>query len=184
MIGTSGSGKTTFSRQLAEILHIPFIEMDAIFWGPDWSPLEDEDLYSRLAESLEGDKWVLDGNYTRTTAIKWERVEVVVWLDFCFPRTLSQAISRAVQRLLSNQEIWPGTGNRETLRKLFSKDSIVLWTITSYRRKRKNIIEMMGDQEYRHIQFHRLCSPAETAKYLDAVHQNPIALYTGAAALE
>ena len=146
--------------------------------------MQDEDFFSQLAEALEGDNWVLDGNYTRTTPIKWERVEVVVWLDFSFPRTLSQAISRAAQRLLSKEEIWPGTGNRETLRMLFSKDSIVLWTITSYRRKRKNIIEMMGAPKYQHIKFHRLCSPVETVKYLDAVRQNPTTLYTGAAALE
>ncbi|HDD54927.1 MAG TPA: adenylate kinase [Chloroflexi bacterium] len=179
VIGTSGSGKTTFGRQLAEILNIPFIEMDAIFWGPNWKPLGDKVLFSRLAEALEGDRWVLDGNYSRTTPIKWQQVEVVLWLDFSFPRTLWQAVSRAIQRLISKEELWPGTGNRETLQMLFSKESIVLWTITSYRRKRKNIIRMMAAPEFQHIRFHRLRSPEETAAYLNAVLQDPAAYYAG-----
>ena len=181
VIGTSGSGKTTFGHQLAGILNIPFIEMDAIFWGPNWSPSEDEDFLPRLTEALQGEHWILDGNYSRTTDIKLERVEVVIWLDFSFPRTLWQAISRAMGRLISEEELWPGTGNRETLRMLFSKESIVLWTITSYARRRKNIIEMMRDPKYQHIRFHRLRSPAQTARFLTAVHHNPKALFSDAA---
>ena len=180
VIGTSGSGKTTFGHQLAGILEIPFIEMDAIFWGPNWSPSGDEDFLPRLAEALHGEHWVLDGNYSRSTSTKWERVEVVIWLDFSFPRTLWQAIARAAGRLISQEELWPGTGNRESLRMLFSKESIVLWTITSYARKRKNIIKMMGDPEYRHIRFHQLRSPAAAAGFLSAVGSDAEALYTGA----
>lgn len=184
IIGTSGSGKTTFGRQLSEILNTPFIEMDAIFWGPNWRPLEDEVLFSRLAESLGGENWVLDGNYSRTMPVKWERVEVVIWLDFNFSRTLFQAVCRAAQRLISKEEIWPGSGNRETLRKLFSKESIVLWTITSYGRKRKHIIRMMEAPEFQHILFYQLRSPAEAAGFLNAVRLDPQVIYAGAAGVK
>lgn len=173
VIGTSGSGKTTFGRELADILKIPFIEMDAIFWGPDWNHLEDEVFFYRLANALEGDDWVLDGNYERTLPVKWERVEVVIWLDFSFPRTLRQAVSRAARRLISRQEIWPGTGNRESLRMLFSKESIVLWTITTYGRRRKQILQMRESPKYQAIIFHQLRSPRETALFLDAIRLDP-----------
>lgn len=179
VIGTSGSGKTTFGRQLAQILEIPFIELDAIFWGPNWTPLEDEELFSVLEKELAGDRWVLDGGYSRSTHIKWARVEVVIWIDFNFPRTLFQAIHRATRRLISRQEIWPGSGNRESLGMLFSKESIVLWTITSYRRKRRNIIKMMAAPEYHHILFHRLRSPRQAAAFLDAVRLDPLAYKKG-----
>jgi adenylate kinase family enzyme len=178
IIGTSGSGKTTFGRELAEILRIPFIEMDAIFWGPNWTPADDEDFYSRLADALKGDKWVLDGNYSRTTPIKMERVDVVIWLNFSFPRTLFQAVTRATQRLFSKKELWPGTGNRESLGMLFSKDSIVLWTITTYQRRKRKIRAMMKDPSYQHIRFHQLRSPGETVQFLDAVQQDPDFLYS------
>lgn len=177
VIGTSGSGKTTFSRQLAEILNIPFIEMDALYWGPNWRPAEEEDFHFRLSEALSKPDWVLDGNYSRTTQLKWKRVEAVIWLDFSFPRTLFQAISRAGQRLRSQQELWPDTGNRESLRMLFSKDSIVLWTITSYRSRKQKIHSWMRDPTYQHIQFHQLRSPQDAAAFLKAVREEPQVLY-------
>ena len=173
IVGTSGSGKTTFGRQLAEILEVPFIEMDAIYWGPDWSFLEDEHLFQALSQALEGEDWVLDGGYSRTIPIKWSRVQAVVWLDFSFPRTLFQAVTRAGTRLLRKEELWPGTGNRETLAKLFSKDSIVLWTITSYARKRRKLSEVMESTEFRHITFHRLRSPLQAEVFLRKAKEQP-----------
>jgi len=99
VVGTSGSGKTTFGKQLAEILNVPFVEMDALYWGPDWTGPTDQDLFSRLRKALDEEGWVLDGNYSRTQDIKWERVEVVIWLDFSFSRTMYQSASRAFSRL-------------------------------------------------------------------------------------
>ena len=36
IVGTSGSGKSTFGRQLAERLSIPYFEMDQLFWKAGW----------------------------------------------------------------------------------------------------------------------------------------------------
>lgn len=173
VIGTSGSGKTTFGRQLAEVLDLPFLEMDALFWGPDWSFPDDPEMFSRLEAALQGEDWVLDGNYTRTRKIKWARVDAVVWLDYSFPRTLSQAVSRALSRTFSGEELWPGTGNRETFRKLFSRDSIVLWTIRTYGRNRRRITRWMAAEEYQRITFHRLRSPRAAEAFLERLREDP-----------
>ncbi len=179
IIGTSGSGKTTFSKQLAEILNVPFIEMDALYWGPDWTRLTDQDLFYRLRKALEGENWVLDGNYSRTQDIKWELVEVVIWLDYSFPRTLYQAVRRALTRILTREEFWPGTGNRESLRMLFSRDSIVLWTIQSYGRRKKKYLSYLEADEFSHIHFNRLQSPREAYQFLIDVKQDPAFLLAG-----
>jgi adenylate kinase family enzyme len=176
VIGTSGSGKTTFGRQLAEILRIPFLEMDALFWGPNWSAPEDEVLFKKVAAALEGDSWVLDGNYTRTIPIKWDQVNIVIWLDFSFIRTLMQAINRAVKRVISQEELWPGTGNRETVRKLFSRQSIVLWTIQTHHRNKIRNARWMGEEKFAHIHFIRLKSPQEAAQFLEQIKLDPTAI--------
>lgn len=177
IVGSSGSGKTTFGRQLAGVLGIPFIEMDALFWRPDWTEPQDEEFFPVLEAALQGDSWVLDGNYSRTTAIKWERVQAVVWLDYSFPRTLYQAVTRAVSRLVDKQELWPGTGNRETLGKLFSRDSIILFTISSFGRKRRRIQAAMESTEFSQIKFHRLRSPAQAAAFLRQAGAHPQILF-------
>ena len=172
IIGTSGSGKSTFGKKLAESLSLPFLEMDAIFWGPDWTFPEDKELFSKLASALEGENWVLDGNYTRTIPLKWDNIDIVIWLDFSFIRTLFQAVTRAVTRILTREEFWPGTGNRETLGKLFSRDSIVLWTLKTYRRNRKKFAGYMEADKFKKIRFIRLKSPGQAKIFLQKVSQN------------
>lgn len=173
VIGTSGSGKTTFGRRLAEAIGIPFIEMDAVFWQADWGMPPDEEFFSKLANLLEGETWVLDGNYTRTMTFKWDRVQAVVWLNYSFPRTMTQAMRRAVSRLFSQEELWPGTGNRENLTMLFSKDSIILWTLTSYHRHVRRNSAYITAPGFSHIKFHRIRSPQESTRFLNTVKKDP-----------
>jgi len=84
IIGTSGSGKTTFGKRLAKVLSIEYIEMDQLFWGKNWYWPSDEEFFSKLKSELEKKLWILDGNYTRSIPIKWEKVDTVIWLDFSF----------------------------------------------------------------------------------------------------
>ena len=172
MIGTSGTGKTTFAQKLSERLGYPYIEMDKIFWGPNWQWPSDEFFFGNLRTALAGDRWVLDGNYTRTIPIKWERIEMVVWLDYSFPRTLFQALKRALRRSLTQEEIWEGTGNRESFRKsFFSKNSIVLWTIKTHRPVRLKYEAYLRDPKYSHIQFVRLKNHREADAFLNRINK-------------
>jgi len=170
VVGTSGSGKSTFSRQLAEVLDLPHCEMDQLFWKPDWVAATDEELFESVRQVTETESWVLDGNYTRTTPVKWSRVELVIWLDMSFLRTLSRVTRRVMYRSFSQTEIWPGTGNKETLRKAFlKKDSIIWWMLTSYRRNRKKYLAAMDAPEYEHIRFVWLRSPREVEGFLEGM---------------
>lgn len=172
VIGTSGSGKSTFSKKLSAVLDIPYIEMDSIFWGKDWYWPTDDVFFSDLQQALSQKTWVLDGNYSRTTSIKWKDVDTIIWIDFGFIRTLYQACSRALKRLITQEELWPGTGNRESLKKLLSKDSIVLWTLKNYKKTRIKYQKLMVDDSYQHIEFIRLTSPSDCRAFLRNIAQN------------
>jgi adenylate kinase family enzyme len=78
IIGTSGSGKSSFAKKLSQITGFPYVEMDKVFWGPNWKWPSDEEFFSKLKVALAGEKWILDGNYTRTIPIKWEKVDLVI----------------------------------------------------------------------------------------------------------
>ncbi len=133
VVGTSGSGKSTFSHELAALLELPHHEMDEHYWLPGWQGRSDEDFHSRIAAVTAGEAWVLDGNYTRTIPVKWARVECVVWLDYSLPVTFFRGVRRAVFRAVSRKELWPGTENRESFRQTFlSRKSILLWTLQTH----------------------------------------------------
>lgn len=167
VVGTSGSGKSTFCKKLSSLLQYPYIEMDKIFWGLDWTMPNDEEFFANLRRALDGPRWVLDGNYTRTTPIKWQNVDLVIWLDYSFPRTLFQAVRRAVARAWTQQELWEGTGNRESFRRSFlSKESIIWWTITTHAKVRKKYESILLDPKFAHITFVRLRNHSEAERFL------------------
>ncbi len=159
VVGTSGSGKTTFAKQLATVLKYPFIEMDQIYWGKNWSEQSDEAFFAKLNKQLASETWVLDGNYTRTIPTKWQNVDTLIWLDMGFFRTVFRAIKRAFSRAMSQQELWPDTGNTETWRQLFSRKSMIWWTLKYYHINKAKYAKIFNDPKYQHLNKIRLKSP-------------------------
>lgn len=167
VIGCSGCGKSTFSRNLSTRIQAKYVELDALYWGPNWSESTDEVLFENLDTSLSGEAWVLDGNYSRTIPIKWKRIQTIVWLDTPLPTNLAQAFKRAIHRAWTKQEIWPDTGNHESFRKtFFSRNSVLLWTLTSYRPLRKRYLKLLQSPKYEHLNFVHLHSRREADAFL------------------
>lgn len=169
VVGTSGSGKSTFSARLAELLGSPYIEMDRLYHKPNWQESTPPELLRKLDAALEPEWWVLDGNYhSKSFEKKWSRATGIVWLDMSFTRTVTQATSRAIQRIRSGQELWPGTGNRETFRRTFmSRESVLLWTLTSYYRVRRRYSALEQERgEFQKVSFVRLRGRAASIAFL------------------
>ncbi len=160
IVGTSGSGKSTLARRMAAELALPYIEMDTLYWQPDWQGTPDHLLFARLETLLNASPgWVLDGKYNRTRPVKWRNVDLVVWVDYGFVRTLRQAVTRAAKRAWTQQELWPGTGNRESFRRsFFSRESILLWTMKTWRSNRARYEADMQNPAFAHIRFVRITS--------------------------
>ncbi len=170
VIGSSGSSKSTFARSLARALNLPYVEMDALFWRENWTPCPEEEFLQILENNLQKDAWVLDGNYSRTTKQKWKHATTVIWLDFSFLTTMRRSISRAISRSIKRQELWPETGNRESFRKsFFSRDSIVLWSLTNYTRVRRKYLTLLKSPDWPHIEFIHLKTPSEAEQFLESL---------------
>jgi len=166
LVGTSSSGKSTLGKQLSEILDAPFVEMDVLFHEPNWTEAELELFRERVANATAPDKWILDGNYhSKTHDIKWARTTMIVWLDMPFATNMFRAVCRAVNRAWTQQELWPGTGNRETFHQtFFSTDSMILWTATSYWKLRKRYAAIESNPPAG-VRFLRLSSPTEVEQF-------------------
>lgn len=158
VIGTSGSGKSTLAKQIATALSISCIEMDRLYWQANWQGTPDDEFQAKLAQALQASSdWVLDGNYNRTRPLKWRDVDVVVWVDYGFTRTLWQAVTRAIKRAWHKHELWPGTGNKESFRRaFFSRESIIIWTMKTWRNNRMRYEADLQNPLYSHIRFVRI----------------------------
>jgi adenylate kinase family enzyme len=144
VVGTSCSGKTTFAANLASILEVKHIELDALYWLPDWVERPKDEFLNSVEKETAKDAWVSDGNYTRAREIVWRRATAIVWLDYSFPRTFYRSLSRTTRRIFSGEEVC--AGNRESFRKAFmSRDSILLWVLTSYVEKRAEYTKLLGE---------------------------------------
>ena len=167
VIGNSGSGKSTFSKRLAEKLGSPYLEMDLLFHGPNWTQPAPEVFQDRIREAVSGERWVLDGNYHgKTYEIKWPRSTSVIWIDTPFVHNLWRMVCRTMNRAWTKKELWPGTGNRESFRQaLFSTDSMILWMLTSYPKIQKRYSQIQRNPPYEHFKFIRLAGNREVEKF-------------------
>lgn len=168
VVGTTGVGKTTLSKKISILLNIPFIEIDQIFWGPDWKKPTNREFYDNFKFILEThEQWVLDGNYTKTNDLKWKNCETVIWIHFSITRTLVQLLKRTFIRLITQKELWPNTNNKESLYgHLFTNDSIFYWFFKTFRGNEIIFKKNMSDPKWKHIQFIELKSPSEVDQFL------------------
>ena len=165
VVGTTGVGKTMLADQLAQWLGYPHVELDALHWGPNWTPAPDDVLRERLAGALSTDIWIVDGNYGKVRDIVWGRADTLVWLDYSLLVILWQLARRAVQRIVTREELWGS--NRETWRgQFFSRDSLFLWALQTHPKHRREYPVLLASPRYAHLKLVHLRSPRETREWL------------------
>jgi GTPase SAR1 family protein len=167
VIGVSGSGKTTLARQIARTLALPHVELDALYWEANWQAASRPVFRGRVQEATAGDAWVVDGNYSQSRDIVWSRATHLAWLDYGLATVMGRVLWRTVCRVFSRQELW--NGNRESIRGILGRDSIVWYAFTSHRRQRGNYLTLLQSEEFKHLTIHRCSSPKEASALLQSM---------------
>ena len=172
VIGTSGSGKSTLASSLAAVLGADFLELDSVYHQADWVPLPTEEFRRRVALVVAGERWVIDGNYSRVRDIVWARADTVVWLDLPRRTVMGRIIRRSFRRVAGRVELW--NGNREHWGNLFTLDkeeSVISWAWQTHTANRVKFEAAMADPENDHLRFVRLTSPVAVRRFLRAASQ-------------
>lgn len=82
VLGCSGSGKSTFAGKLHGLTGLPLIHLDNLWWRADRTHITREEFDRRLAEALSGPRWIIDGDYSRTYAVRFRACDTVFFLDY------------------------------------------------------------------------------------------------------
>ena len=165
VIGTSCAGKTAFARSLACALSFPHVELDALFWQPNWTPRPPEEFRKLVAQELSQGYWVTDGNYGVVRDLIWSRATTVIWLNYGFPTVLWRAVTRTLRRVLTREELF--SANRESLRMaFFSRESILWWVLTTFHRRRKQYRVLFDRRTSPQLVYVELRNPSEAKHFL------------------
>lgn len=168
VVGTTGSGKTTLARKLADRLDIPHVELDSLYWEADWSPAPVQVFRSRVVQAVDAAAWTTDGNYSQVRDIVWGKADTVVWLDYPLPVVLSRVTRRTIRRSLQREVLW-GTNREQLGRALLSRDSIIFYALSTYRRRRREYTRLFQQPEYAHLRVVRLASPHAAREWLSSL---------------
>lgn len=157
IIGNPGSGKSTLAATLGKLLDIPVHHLDThAFVNGNKTALQE--LIQIQKKLVDQDSWIIEGCSISTLDIRFERADMVVYLDV--PRV--QCILRALKRTFAFDEVAVNSGCVR----------LANWTLIKYiwsfeRDKRPKIYE--AKNKYPKLNFHVLRSSKEVQQFLNAL---------------
>jgi len=166
VVGATGCGKSTMAKRLG----LEYIELDALYWKPNWVIPNDEEFRTKVEAATQAPDWVLAGNYGVTRDIVWSRAEAVIWLDYPFFLVLGRLLRRTWVRWQTKELLW-GT-NTEPLWvhfKLWSKDSLINWLFQTYWRRKRTYLKFFARPEYAHLKVFRFKTPWQMEAWFEAL---------------
>jgi adenylate kinase family enzyme len=81
LIGSGGSGKSWLAKRLAQITGYPMIHLDNEYWQPNWTPTPKEEWIEKQKSFIQGERWIIDGNYNNSMELRFEAADLVIFLD-------------------------------------------------------------------------------------------------------
>jgi adenylate kinase family enzyme len=103
VIGSGGSGKSTLATRLGEKLNLPVIHLDAHFWNAGWVATPEEEWRKKVEALIQGEAWIMDGNFSHTFDLRFPVADTVIFLDTPRLICLWRVIKRWLYYSLTNQ---------------------------------------------------------------------------------
>lgn len=95
IVGSGGAGKSTLSTTLGELWSLPVLHLDSLFWKPGWTPSPKPEFIEHVKTEMAKPKWIIDGNYDSTLAMRAEYADLIIFLDFSNILCVYRACKRA-----------------------------------------------------------------------------------------
>lgn len=141
----TGSGKSVAAVRISACTGLPLTLVDELTWQPGWVPVAVQRQRELFGTVVADDCWVLDTAYGAWLDIVLPRVELIVGLDYPRWLSLQRLIRRTLVRAIDKKPIC--NGNTESVRGIFSPDSIIRWHFRSFARKRRRMRQWAAAQD-------------------------------------
>lgn len=162
VIGCSGGGKSTLARKLGQRLGLPVVHLDVLWWKPGWVESSYDEFRPKVAAATAEERWIIDGNFSRTFDIRLPRADTIVWVDQPRLVCLWRAFRRTLTQFGANRaDLAPGCPEKFDLQ--FYR---FIW---NFKRTHDAMIEEALARDATHAQVFRLRSDYEMAAFLEAV---------------
>ena len=139
VVGSGGSGKSTFSVTLGRILGLPVHHLDRLYWKPGWQKPDARTFQSTLLDIVNDDAWILDGNYRRTFDLRAARADTVIYLDMPTITCMTGILARRLNaRHRSRPDLPSGNMDRLTF-------DFVVYVLTFRILKRPELVRRLAE---------------------------------------
>ncbi len=166
IVGTSCAGKTTLVRSLGRIVNAPHTELDALYWGPDWTPVPTDEFRARVQAVVASPSWVIDGNYSVVRDLVWGNATTLIWLNYSVALVFLRAVWRTCRRIATQEPLF--AGNRESFA-ILDPEWIPWWVLRSFWRRRREYPLLLRRPSFAHLQVLEFTRPAHAAQWLSQV---------------
>lgn len=168
VVGPPCSGKSTTAADLAHRLDAPHVELDALWWEPNWTEAGPQRFRERVLRVVAQPRWVLDGNYFKVgvAELVMPLADTIVWLDQGRWVTVPRGIRRTLRRVLFRSELW--SGNREPLGYLPRLGSLAWSAIEGHPRYNREVEALLDDDLISGTRWVRLSGKRSIRQWLES----------------
>ncbi|MDQ2140317.1 toxin [Alcaligenaceae bacterium B3P038] len=125
-----------------------------------------------MRAATSDDRWVADGNYSAVRDALWPRATHVVWLNYSRRVVFMRVLRRTLHRGLTRSKL--SHGNRESLlTAFFSKDSILWWSYSTFRKNQHKYAALRRDPAYAHLEWTELNRPSQAKAFIAKQRRAP-----------
>ncbi|MFF9555801.1 zeta toxin family protein [Streptomyces albus] len=176
--GGSGAGKTTVARKLAALFELDHIDLDALYYRPGWQPREEfPDDVERLTRPA---RWITEWHYPEVARLLARRAQLLVWLDYSVPLTMTSLLLRTLLRSLHREVLWSGNQEPPLRSVLTDPENILRYGWNTRHLTRDSLREMAHRPVPDRLDVVRFTRPAALSRWLlgparDAARAHPAA---------